>query len=62
MELLLQVLLVEDNPVNQRVARNLLDRIGFETEVVANGREAIRSVTGSNTPFTVILMDCHMPV
>lgn len=57
-----RALIVEDNPVNQRVARNLLDRLGFETEVVANGREAIRSVTGSNTPFTVILMDCHMPV
>ncbi|WP_372957572.1 ATP-binding protein [Marinobacter sp.] len=57
-----RALVVEDNPVNQRVARTLLDRLGFETRAVANGREAITSVTDSETPFTVILMDCHMPV
>ncbi|MCK7543093.1 ATP-binding protein [Marinobacter bryozoorum] len=57
-----RALVVEDNPVNQRVARTLLDRLGFDTAAVTNGREAVESVTCTDTPFTVILMDCHMPV
>lgn len=57
-----RALVVEDNPVNQRVARTLLDRLGFETDAVANGREALDTVTDSPNPYTIILMDCHMPV
>lgn len=57
-----RALVVEDNPVNQRVARTLLDRLGFDTDAVDNGREAIQWVTDSHRPYTVILMDCHMPV
>lgn len=57
-----RALVVEDNPVNQRVARMLLDRLGFEAEAVSNGHEAVQSVTDQEGRYTVILMDCHMPV
>lgn len=57
-----RALVVEDNPVNQRVAKTLLDKLGFDAEAVTNGREAVASVTDGKTDYTVILMDCHMPV
>jgi signal transduction histidine kinase/ActR/RegA family two-component response regulator len=57
-----RALVVEDNPVNQRVAKTLLDRLGFDAETVSNGREALESVADQAGQYTVILMDCHMPV
>ena len=55
-----KVLLVEDNPVNQRVAVELLDRRGHQVEVARNGEEAVKAVV--NQSFDVVLMDVHMPV
>ncbi len=53
------VLVAEDNPVNQEVARRLLARLGCKAEVVATGQEAVdASATGR---YAVILMDCQMP-
>lgn len=57
-----RALVVEDNQVNQRVAKTLLDRLGFDAEAVNNGREAVDLVTDQEGRYTVILMDCHMPV
>ncbi|MFC4259010.1 ATP-binding protein [Marinobacter lacisalsi] len=57
-----KALVVEDNLVNQRVARTLLDRLGFDAEAVSNGQEAVELVTDQDGRYTVILMDCHMPV
>jgi CheY-like chemotaxis protein len=58
-----RVLLVEDHPVNQLVARGLLDSLGVQTVVAEHGLEAIDRVTQSTDvpPFDLILMDCHMP-
>ena len=53
------LLLAEDNPVNQEVARNMLENIGCRVEVVDNGREAVAAA--SRTRFDLILMDCQMP-
>ena len=54
------VLLVEDNPVNQKVAKELLARRGHSVEVAQNGQEAVAAV--SQKEFDVVLMDIHMPV
>ncbi len=54
------ILLVEDNPINQEVARDLLEAVGFVIDVAANGAEAIECVL--NTHYDLILMDMQMPV
>ncbi len=57
----LRLLLAEDNPVNQQIARELLSRQGAQVEVVENGRLAVDRVLGG-TPYDVVLMDVQMPV
>jgi two-component system sensor histidine kinase/response regulator len=52
------VLLVEDNTVNQLVARRLLTSLGVGVTVAANGLEALDRVRGVD----LVLMDCQMPV
>ena len=54
------VLLVEDNPVNQEVARELLEDVGFVIDVASNGAEAVERALA--TRYDVILMDMQMPV
>ncbi len=55
-----RVLLVEDNPVNLRVATELLGRRGHSVEVVTNGKEAVEAT--ATRFFDLVLMDVHMPV
>lgn len=57
-----RALVVEDNPVNQRVAAALLTRLGFQTDAVSNGRDALDRVRSNQFDYEVILMDCHMPL
>ncbi|MDR0777688.1 MAG: response regulator [Azonexus sp.] len=56
----LGVLLVEDNPVNQELARRLLERQGCRVSVANNGAEALDLHDSGH--FDVILMDMQMPV
>ncbi|MDY0055449.1 MAG: PAS domain S-box protein [Methyloversatilis sp.] len=54
------VLLVEDNAINQEVARELLEGAGLMVDVAANGAEAVDKVARSH--YDVVLMDMQMPV
>jgi len=54
-----RALLVEDNIVNQRLAVAILEKLGCQVEVAANGKQAIE--VWSRQPFDVIFMDCQMP-
>jgi PAS domain S-box-containing protein len=54
------VLLVEDNAINQEVARELLEDAGLMVDVAANGAEAVDRVTRSH--YDIVLMDMQMPV
>ena len=58
-----RVLLVEDNPVNELVARRMLERLGCQVRSAGNGREAcsILGDGGAAEPFDLVLMDCLMP-
>jgi CheY-like chemotaxis protein len=54
-----RILVAEDNPVNQEVARRLLARLGCAAEVVGTGSAAVAATV--RTEYAAILMDCQMP-
>jgi two-component system sensor histidine kinase/response regulator len=56
----LRVLIAEDNPANQLVARRLIQKQGHWVEVVGNGREALEALREKT--FDLVLMDVQMPV
>jgi two-component system, sensor histidine kinase and response regulator len=54
-----RVLLVEDNPVNQEVARAMLEELGIDAVSAWNGEEALEKLAAAR--YEVVLLDCHMP-
>ena len=58
-----RVLVVEDNPINQEVAAELLESAGIEVTTVDNGLEALKAVeeSGNSPPFDLVLLDLRMP-
>jgi len=54
------ILLVEDNEINQQVAREILEGVGLIVTVAADGREGVNAVKGGS--YDVVLMDVQMPV
>ncbi len=54
-----QILVVEDNVVNQKVAVGQLRHLGYDADVVASGAEAIEAIR--RHPYDLILLDCQMP-
>lgn len=55
----LDILLVEDNPVNQKVAMHFLQRMGYRADAVGNGLEAVQAV--QERDFKLVFMDVQMP-
>ena len=56
----LRVLIAEDNRINARLARLLLENLGCKSVVAVNGKEAVEAF--KKQPFDAVLMDCQMPV
>lgn len=57
-----RILVVEDNPINQTLARDLLNHAGLLVDLAENGKEAVEAIRNSDTPYDAILMDVQMPV
>lgn len=55
----IRVLLAEDNPVNQKVAARILEKLGCHVDVAGNGVDAVTMADQSG--YDLILMDCQMP-
>ena len=55
------ILVVEDNPLNQTVARVMLERLGQQVTVAENGQEALDQLKADHGRFDLVLMDMQMP-
>jgi two-component system, sensor histidine kinase len=55
----LHILIAEDNPINQKVAARLLEKMGHRVDIVGDGRKAIAAV--EQVAYDAVLMDCQMP-
>ncbi|MBK9305809.1 MAG: response regulator [Nitrospira sp.] len=55
-----RVLVVEDNIINQKLAVRMVEKLGYQPDVVDNGQEALTALKKGD--YTAILMDCQMPI
>jgi len=55
----IRILMAEDNPINQRVGKLILQRAGFQIDLASDGNEALEA--HRSAPYDLILMDCQMP-
>ena len=56
-----RILLAEDNPVNQKLAKIMLSKAGYQVTVVENGKGALEKVLKQPQAFDLVLMDVMMP-
>ncbi len=57
----IRILLAEDNPVNQRLSKLMLEKAGYQVEVANDGDEAVEKFTAAPNAVDLILMDVQMP-
>ncbi len=58
----INILLVEDNPLNQVVAKGLLEQFGAHIDQAWNGKEALELISQGNHQYQLIMLDIQMPV
>ncbi len=58
----IKILLVEDNPINQMVIKDMLEAQGAIIHIANNGQEAVDTVKSNSDAFEIVLMDMQMPV
>ena len=56
-----RVLIVEDNLVNQKLAKMMLKKAGYHVHIANNGKEAVEIYTANSKDYDIILMDIQMP-
>ena len=54
-----KVLVAEDNKVNQKVVMGMLKKLGYEADLVENGKDAVDAIELND--YLLVLMDCQMP-
>jgi CheY-like chemotaxis protein len=57
----LRILLVEDDPINRKLARFMLTKAGYRLDIAENGREAVEKYTSASDKYDLIFMDVQMP-
>ena len=57
----LRILVAEDNPVNQRVIRGLLEHAGHQTFLAHDGEEALAMLESGDQDYQLVIVDMHMP-
>lgn len=57
-----KILVVEDNYINQEVVGSMLTNLGYKFDLASNGQEALEVLTSNPKMYTMIFMDCQMPI
>ena len=58
----LRILLVEDNPINTMIARDMLENLGCTVTAAENGRDAVTMLSIGHDQYDLVFMDCLMPI